>query len=134
MSDMFSRFPALVGFDDLFDKMNHYAKTKINAWPHYNVVKTGDNKYVIELAIAGFSKSNVNIEMEGNSLRVSGEVTPDAGVEYIHKGISERAFSRSFTLADTVEVKGAEFVNGILKIALENQVKTVDAIKKILIS
>lgn len=137
-TNLLSRFPSFVGFDDIFRNMesilengNAAMKAVQQTWPPYNVVKTGEHTYKVQLALAGFSKTDIDIELSGNTLRVKGETKPEDNVTYITKGIAERAFSRQFTLADSVEVKNAEMVNGILEIILENQAKAIDHIKKI---
>jgi molecular chaperone IbpA len=102
-----------------------YAKG-IPGYPPYNIVKVDENKYVIEIAVAGFGKQNIDIEMTKNVLTVKGgmnldDIDPATNpVSYIYKGIADRMFTRKFTLADTVEVKNAELVNGMLKLWLEN--------------
>ena len=105
---------------------DQFAKN-IPGYPPYNIVKVDDNKYQIELAVAGFGKSEIEIELANNTLVVKGGVTnnvpateEDNASTYLWKGISDKAFTRSFTLADTVEVKNAEYINGMLKIFLEN--------------
>tara|TARA_Y100001937_G_scaffold36800_1_gene52600 strand:+ start:1989 stop:2330 length:342 start_codon:yes stop_codon:yes gene_type:complete len=91
-------------------------------YPPYNIVKTGEYTYDIELALAGFSRDDINVEYQDNVLTVKSIKKADEdetanGV--IHKGISKRYFAKSFTVADDVEVKGAELKDGLLKISLE---------------
>lgn len=132
--DLLSRLPMFVGFDDMFKTMENMLRldsAKLLNWPPYNVVKTGDHTYKIQMALAGFSKTDIDVELDGNTLRVKGETKPDDSVTYITKGIAERSFNRSFTLADSVEVKSAEMVNGVLEVVLENQTKAIENIKKI---
>lgn len=112
-----------IGFEDLFAKMNKIAAFS-NNFPPYNIRKVEDNKYVIELALAGFTKNEVDVELDNGVLkirgRVAGEYNPETNpVDYYHRGIAARAFERNFTLADTIEVKNAEMLNGMLKIWLE---------------
>jgi molecular chaperone IbpA len=128
----------MVGFDDMFHTMDSFiesaksnAKSIAQIWPPYNVVKTGDRTYSIQMALAGFSKTDIELELDGSLLKVKGETKPSSEVEYLHKGSAERAFERKFTLADSVEIKNAELINGILEITLENQIKAIDAVKKI---
>lgn len=132
---LMSKFPMFVGFDDVFNTMDSLfdgtQKSVMSNWPPYNVIKSGDNKYKIQLAIAGFSSTDVDVELDGNTLRVKGEVKADPSVEYLTKGIAERSFTRTFTLADAVKVDGAEMINGVLNIMLEHQAKATEAIKKI---
>ena len=110
-----------VGFDDNWNRMAklHDDLTKnIPNYPPYNIRKVEDNKYVIELAVAGFAKSEVEITLDGNKLIISGNSADDKD-NFLFKGIANRAFTRTFALDDHIEVENAEMVNGMLKIALE---------------
>ena len=120
--------PVTVGFDDIFD---HFERMfdgdvmnipQVN-YPPYNIVRTGDNTYDIELALAGFSKDDINVEYENNVLTVKSIKKADEKDEQangvIHRGISKRMFTKSFTVADDVEVKGAELKDCFLKVSLE---------------
>ena len=120
--------PVTVGLDDIFD---HFERMfdgdvmnipQVN-YPPYNIVRTGDNTYDIELALAGFSKDDINVEYENNVLTVKSIKKADEKDEQangvIHRGISKRMFTKSFTVADDVEVKGAELKDGLLKVSLE---------------
>jgi molecular chaperone IbpA len=109
---------------------------KIPSYPPYNIKQVNDNKYVIEMAVAGFGKSDIEVTMEGNKLVVSGSAKEnelEEGETFFHKGIANRNFKHTFKLADKVEIDNAELANGMLKIWLANLVKTQDAIKKIAI-
>lgn len=108
-------------------KAHEVAAKSIPSYPPYNIVKVDENKYVIEMAVAGFAKNNIDIEVANNTLVIKGGMTVDDMVDstvnpvtYLYKGIADRMFTRKFTLADTVEVKDAELINGILKLWLEN--------------
>ena len=122
-----------VGFDDQFDKLaklqQDFAKNVPN-YPPYNIKKLSDNKYVIEVAIAGFSQSDIEVTIDGNKLTVTGKTTDDAETDYLFKGIANRAFTRTFALADKIEVESAEMVNGMLKIALD-KLAEISTVKKI---
>jgi molecular chaperone IbpA len=110
-----------IGFDRMFDRLFDENVVTTN-YPPYNIVKTSDEKYAIEIAIAGFSKDDIEIETKENTLviKTSDKEEEDKNdVEYLHKGISARAFKRSFSLADDVVVKGATFKNGLLIVDLE---------------
>lgn len=110
-----------VGFDDAIKRLDSLTKTvKTVGYPPYNITKIDDNKYVIELAVAGFGKQDIEIELKENILAISGKVKNDQNNEYLYKGIADRAFTRTFSLADTVEIKNAYLMNGMLKIWLEN--------------
>lgn len=110
-----------VGFDSLFDKLNQtFATTRNDNYPPHNVVQYDEFLYAIELAVAGFAEDEVTIELNGNTLTVTGsQSAPALDVLYVHKGISNRDFTRTFPLADHIEVTGAKVSNGILTISLE---------------
>lgn len=110
-----------VGFDDNWNRMAklHDDLTKnIPNYPPYNIRKVEDNKYVIELAVAGFGKSDIEITLEDNKLVISGASSDDQD-NFLFKGIANRAFTRTFALDDHIEIHNAEMINGMLKIALE---------------
>lgn len=133
-NDLFGKLqPFTIGFDETMNMLRQTAEQaqKAVGYPPYNIKQVKENKYVIEMAVAGFAKTDLEITMDGNKLLVKGATKDDAGEEFLYKGIANRAFERAFTLNDKVEIKDAELVNGMLKIWLENIVKTQDAIKKI---
>ena len=119
--------PLTVGFDDMFDHFEHmmddsFFGRSVANFPPYNIVKTGDNTYDVELALAGFNKKDIEVEYKENLLTVKSkkqEETQDEDGNIIHRGISKRMFSKSFTIANDVEVKGAELKDGLLKISME---------------
>lgn len=113
-----------LGFDSLFDEINRHNTTHKphQSYPPYNVVKKDEDHYLIEIAVAGFSKEDIDLTLEKGVLTVEGKKKVEDTNEYVHKGISARAFKRSFTLADTIEVVGADVINGMLLIGLENVV------------
>ena len=124
-----------VGFDDQFNRLAkiHDDVTKnIPNYPPYNIRKTGDNTYVIEIAVAGFGKQEIDITFEDNKLIVAGN-TKDDGDNFLFRGIANRAFSRAFALNDEVEVKDAELFNGMLKIFLERLIPDAKKPKKIVV-
>jgi molecular chaperone IbpA len=125
--------PFTVGFDDTMSIMREAAAaaSKAVSYPPYNIKQVKENKYVIEMAVAGFAKSDIEMTLEGNKLVIKAASKDAEEEEYLYKGIANRAFERTFTLADKVEIKDAELMNGMLKIWLENMVKAQDAIKKI---
>ncbi len=128
--------PFTVGFDDvvqqLLDVSAQAAKT-VPGYPPYNIKQVKDNKYVIEVAVAGFAKTDIEVTLDGNKLVITGSTKDDDADVYLHKGIANRNFVRNFTLADKVEIKDAEIANGMLKVWLESYVKAQDAVKKIAI-
>lgn len=110
-----------IGFDRMLDTLFDENVSTTN-YPPYNIVKVSDSEYAIQIAIAGFGKDDIEIETKENTLTVKSvdkkeELVDD--VEYLHKGISNRSFTRSFTIADDVVVKGATFENGLLNVQLE---------------
>ena len=119
--------PLTVGFDDMFDHFEHmmddsFFGRSVGNFPPYNIVKTGENTYDVELALAGFNKKDIEIEYKENVLTVKSkkqEETKDEDGNIIHRGISKRMFSKSFTIANDVEVKGAELKDGLLKVSME---------------
>ena len=125
LTDPFDRVKTYsIGFDRMFDRLFDVSfVTTTNNYPPYNIVKVSDTDYAIQIAVAGFGKDDIEIETKENTLTVKsvekkdGEVVDDT--TYLHKGISNRAFRRSFTIADDVVVKGASFENGLLNIDLE---------------
>lgn len=125
-----------VGFDNMFDEiMRTTAQTNTN-YPPYNVVKHGDDKFAIELAVAGFKDGDIDVTVEKNQLTVKGEkaIELNEGAEYLHRGISARSFVRTWTLADYVEVTGAVVQDGILTVNLERIVPEESKPKKIAIN
>lgn len=123
-----------VGFDEQFDHMRklHADITKnIPNYPPYNIKKIDDTKYVIEIAVAGFSKSEIEITLEEDTLTVKGMSKEDDTTSYLFKGIGMRDFTRTFALNDKVEIKNAGLVNGMLKIALERILPEIKKSKKI---
>ena len=126
-----------VGFDGVFDEILRLSnQQKDTNYPPYNIVKHSENKFVIELAVAGFKEGDINVTVDKNTLTIEGSqsVDLDANVEYLYRGISARNFTRTFTLADHVEVSDAVVNNGIMGITLERQVPDELQPKKIAIS
>ncbi len=120
--------PFSIGFDDMFDQfesmLGNGGMTMQSNYPPYNIRKTGKDNYSIEVALAGFNKKDVEVEFEDNILTVrtkqlSKSEDQNVDGEIIHKGISQRQFARSFTIADDVKVNGAELKDGLLTIACE---------------
>ena len=126
-----------VGFDGVFDEILRLSnQQKDTNYPPYNIVKHSDNKFVIELAVAGFKDGDINVTVDKNLLTVEGQqaLELNSNVEYLHRGISARNFSRTFTLADHVEVVDAVVTNGIMGITLERKVPEELQPKKIAIT
>ena len=132
--------PVTVGFDNVFDHFERmfdddFTSFSAPTFPFYNIVKQGKNKYDIELALAGYSKDDIDVSLEDGVLSIKSkkedkEESKDG--EILHKGIAKRYFSKSFTIADDVEVIGAELKDGLLKVSLERivpehkQPRTID--------
>lgn len=109
--------PYSIGFDTLFDRLSKINNT--NTFPPYNIIKLEENSYIIELALAGFRKEDLNVEVVENVLTITGK-PKETNEHYLHRSISNRGFIRKFTLADTVEVINSELIDGMLRIFLEN--------------
>ena len=114
---------ALVGFDRMFDTFeSRFAHQLSTNYPPHNIVKTGDTTYSIEIAVAGFKRSEISIEVEQEILTVRGSSeTPNESTDrqYLHRGLSSRDFNRSWQLAEHMVVRGAEMKDGVLIISLE---------------
>ena len=115
--------PFSVGFDDLFDHFNNtleYTVKQPTSYPPYNINKLDDFNYQIEMALAGFSKADIDIKYADNQLTIKSVDSEDKEEkETLHRGISKRKFSRTFTLAEDMKVNGAELKDGMLLIHLE---------------
>ncbi|HJM27565.1 MAG: Hsp20 family protein [Acidimicrobiales bacterium] len=118
--------PVTVGFDSVFDhfeSMFSDVPSLSTNYPPYNIVKTSENDYLIEVALAGFSKDDIAVVVENGMLTVEAvlvdEQSDSNGAEVLHKGISKRYFKRSFSISDDVEVREAELKDGLLRISME---------------
>jgi len=132
--ETFGRFsPFSIGFDRLFQQLQAQSVVNQQNYPPYNIVKVDDENFVIELAIAGFDKKEVNVELEKNVLKIEGK-SKDDDKDFIHKGLASRSFERQFTLADDVEVSGGKLENGVLKVELRRVIPEEDKPVKIKIS
>ena len=111
--------PWAIGFDDLFERLNNVQHTSSN-YPPYNIIKHDAMNFCIELAVAGFKRSELDIEFADSALTVSAKSeTSDEEPTYLHRGLAKRAFTRKWTLADDVVVKEATLTDGILRVELE---------------
>ena len=114
--------PHTVGFDSLFDRLFDTTDThSTGGFPPYNIIKNDEYNYQIEIALAGYDKKDIEIELKEGTLSISSKKIEDDTSEknLVHKGISHRSFKRTFTLSDEMKVKGAKMENGMLFIALE---------------
>ncbi len=120
--------PVSIGFDNIFDHFekimddsDEFFRTPTATFPFYNIVKTGDTTYDIEVALAGYSKKDIKVDYADNLLTIKSIKEVNDSKEsngVIHKGIAKRYFSKAFTIADDVEIKGAELKDGLLKVSL----------------
>ena len=123
-----------LGYDSMFDELDRILQAagasgsqSAEKYPPHNIIKLDEYNYIVELAVAGFSKSEIDITVADGLLTIKGEKKPTdeeltfmLNVDYLHKGISARAFTKTIRIVDTVEVLGAEYVDGILRVKLEN--------------
>jgi molecular chaperone IbpA len=124
-----------VGFDRLFDMLenNSFGAAQEN-YPPFDLIKTGENDYRIELAVAGFKPDEIDITSQQNQLIVSGrknEESEEKGSDYVYRGIANRSFERRFALADHIQVKGADLKDGLLAIELVREIPEAMKPKKI---
>ena len=121
--------PVSVGFDNIFDHFERmfdddaFFRQPMAAFPFYNIVKTGDTTYNIEVALAGYTKKDVKVDYADNLLTIKSvkdakDISKETAAGVIHKGIAKRYFSKVFTIANEVEIKGAELKDGLLKVSL----------------
>ena len=120
MTGVHSLFPrsSFVGFDHLFNELEHVTRHAQDHYPPHNIIRTSETDYLIELAVAGFSRDELNIEVKDRTLTVTGE-HKSKGREYIHRGISTKKFKRTFRLSEHVNVNGADLVDGVLSVELK---------------
>jgi len=127
--------PYAVGFDSLFDHFNNtleYTVKQQTSYPPYNINKIDDLNYQVEMALAGFGKDDIEIKYADNQLTIKSVDSDDKDEkDVIHRGISKRYFAKSFTIANDVEIKGAELKDGLLVIALERIVPEAKKAKTI---
>ena len=119
--------PFLVGFDQLFDRLvsSGVATTQTGTYPPYNIVKKAENEFAIEVALAGFSEEEIAVSVKDDTLTIESLKDHSAsggGDQFLHQGIAERNFKRTWTLSPTVKVTGASFVNGFLSVSLVNEI------------
>ena len=132
--------PVTIGFDDIFEDFGKMFDENIlrgsykQSYPPYDIVKVTDNKYNIQIALAGYSKKDIEVKVEENALSVKSiRESSEEKQEVIHQGISKRYFERQFTIADDVEVLGAELKDGLLTVSLERIIPEHKKAKTILI-
>jgi molecular chaperone IbpA len=111
--------------DPFFNRFNQTVRSTQNNYPPYNLVKVGNDVFVLEFALAGFDKSQISVTLDNNKLTVNGQrsdIEEDNAVTYLHKGIAARKFSTTFNLPEYMEIVSAIFNNGILEVSLEKQI------------
>lgn len=116
---------ALLGFDSLFDNFEQrFANQVNNNYPPYNIVKKDENNYELEIAVTGFAPEEVSVEIDQNQLVVKGERKreDDTETQYIHRGLATRDFTRTWTLAEHMEVNTGSIKNGVLRVAIQRVV------------
>jgi molecular chaperone IbpA len=133
---------SFVGFDQLFEEIQRsFQVSKQENYPPHNIIRTGDNRYIIEMAVAGFLENELDIETVTNTygqsvLTIRGERKRDSEEtwQYLHRGLATRNFERVFPLNESVEVIGAGVANGILTVTLEHKVPETQKPKKVAIT
>ena len=124
-----------IGFDRLFDELGRtFANSKAENYPPYNIIKVDEHNWAIQVAVAGFGEDELDVEFKDNILTITGEKQEKDEQEYLHRGISARTFTRTFTLNDNVKIQGATVVNVILAVSLEHIVPDEQKPKKIAIT
>lgn len=120
MTGLQSIFPrsSFVGFDHMLNELDHITQHANDHYPPHNIIKTGESHYLIELAVAGFTRDEISVSVKDRTLTVEGDHI-SRGREFIHRGISTKKFRRVFRLSEHVQVHGADLVDGILAIQLE---------------
>ena len=111
-----------IGFDNIFDRLFDMDLTRDSGYPPYNIRKINELQYAIELALAGFSKSDIEVEVTDGQLTIRSKENiekDDSTDSFVHKGIAKRSFMRSFSLSDDIIVKGADLKDGMLIVELE---------------
>lgn len=115
--------PFFIGFDSVFNKMNQVNTMKDHKYPPYNIIKLGEDRYLLEMAVAGFGEDDFDITVQDGILTINGSVDGvDEDAEYLHKGIATRSFSRAFTMADSLRVERVTLDKGVLAVRLVNVV------------
>jgi|TARA_R100001463_G_scaffold136117_1_gene200753 molecular chaperone IbpA len=108
-----------VGFDGIFDQLSALPKFDIPNYPPYNIKKIDKDKYQLEMALAGFSKDDIEVEVKENTLTISVKPSDKKEESFVHRGIAQRAFKRQWTLIEHLEVKNAHFKDGVLIIDMK---------------
>jgi molecular chaperone IbpA len=124
MFDLSPLYRSTIGFDRFARMLDDMSAFEAPTYPPYNIERVGDDEYRITMAVAGFGPDDLNIELNQNTLTISGKKSDrsENGGEVLHQGIASRAFERRFQLADFVEVRGADLENGLLHVTLKREI------------
>ena len=122
---------SILGFDHIFSLLDNASSASTQTFPPVNIVKQDEDNYVIEIAVAGYKINEIEITSQRNSLKITGKKEEKDERTYVVKGIAGRSFSKDFTIADTIVVRGAELVDGILSVHLENVIPEEKKLRKI---
>jgi molecular chaperone IbpA len=115
-------FHQTLGFENFIRDVEKILDNEVkpSTFPPHNIIKSDENKYVVELAVAGFAKDEIDISLQDGNLTIKGDKKDKDEATYLYRGIGTRSFTKVITIADTIEVKGAEIKDGILRVGLEN--------------
>lgn len=108
-----------VGYDDIFTSLNRFASAETAKYPAHDIIRHSDTSYSVEVAVAGFKESEIEVTVDNNVLTIKGRQEDRGEVDYLYQGISTRSFVKSLNLSPYVQVKGANLADGLLKIELE---------------
>jgi molecular chaperone IbpA len=111
--------PFFIGFNRELNRLNNAHKTNSQSYPPYDLLKLDEDTYRLSIAVAGFTKDNVNVTVDNGTLIIKGEIVDVTDAEVVHKGIAGRKFVRSFALGEYMEVTGAELKDGMLHISID---------------
>jgi molecular chaperone IbpA len=114
--------PFFIGFNRELDRFNNIQKVNTQTYPPYDLLKLDEDTYKLSLAVAGFSKENINVSVDNGTLVIKGEIVEITDAEVVHKGIASRKFTRTFALGEYMEITGAEIKNGMLNIDINRVV------------
>jgi molecular chaperone IbpA len=132
MVNLANYYKQSLGFDNLFHDLETYWSTP-DKYPYHNIIKENESSYVLELALAGFKKNELEVSVKDGYLTVKGSTETQDERSYLHKGIGARKFVKSFKIAETIEVSDSTFKDGILVIKLHNNIPEEKKEKKITI-
>lgn len=130
LTDGFSK--VWIGLDRMVETVSLMAESALKNYPPFNIVKLQEDKYTIEIAVAGFARNELEVELDNDRLVIRGSSkTEEPESSFLYKGLANRAFTRQFKLADNIEIKNAKLINGVLKIFLEAITPEKNKVKKV---